>query len=737
MSESKNPEPAGNPEVMAALREENERLKALISWRKTRDAVVARLISRIRNTPDLPVIFQITARDIGEALEADRCEIQLDIDQPLIASIYEYSTIHPTAAVENAAVRPDLRNGEEPLNEIAAPITLQHELLGVITVQKRRAADWSSGEIELVHHVAGELAVLLANARLILDNQARQREISELRAIAKISLEASDPYSLARQLGEHAARLVHAEQVLVGLIRGELIVVEHYSRHGRWQAVDLQFRPGEGIAGWVLIHARPYVSHHVRVDPQIDPDYLHRFDLRNVLAVPILSGHRVLGVIELHNRRDQPRFTDEDVSHVETIAHQAALALERSQLFDEIERRANALETLLAVSAELNEHLNPDLLIRHLVEHATSLVGATAGLGGLVRPEGLVTQGYWRAGKWLPFEHIWIDSGLASWVEKHKRPYLTNDYRHDEAASRPLIDRFDVRSSLCVPITNAQDQILGFLEVHDKDGGRIPFSWADVGLMESLANAAAVAIGNTYLFKELDQRGAQLRALSAQLVTLLEDERQRIARELHDEAGQALIGIKLNLQVLARKIPESLPILREEVNALRQEVNQATRRLQAISRGLRPPTLDELGLLAALNRLSIEFEQNTGIPINLEMAVQQTRLPQPIEIACYRIVQESLTNVVRHANASQIWVKLDEEERVLTLRIKDNGDGFQTPGAEPGGLGLLGMRERATILGGQLSIDSAPGKGTEIQVIIPINNPRPIESDSHSDPHRT
>jgi signal transduction histidine kinase len=384
-----------------------------------------------------------------------------------------------------------------------------------------------------------------------------------------------------------------------------------------------------------------------------------------------------------------------------------------------MERRANALETLLAVSAELNEQLNPDLLIRHLVEHAASLIGATAGLGGLSEGQAIQVSGYWQTETWYKCDQQNI--GLGKWVLVNKRPYLTNDYRHDEEASQELMRQFDVRAALCVPILSVTDQVLGFLELHNKGNGRDPFSWADVGMLESLANAAAVAIGNTYLFKELDNQGTQLRALSAQLVTLLEDERRRIARELHDEAGQLLIGIKLNLRILANQIPDEMPGLKKDVDQLRQEVNQATERLQALSRGLRPPTLDELGLDAAIRRLTADFEKTSNVAISIETVVFPDRLEQPVEIACYRMVQEALTNVARHSNAKKVWIKLMQEGNTLLLEIRDNGQGFNVGHTPSAGLGLLGIRERANMLGGQVRINSSAGQGTQIIVKIPVN----------------
>ncbi len=222
--------------------------------------------------------------------------------------------------------------------------------------------------------------------------------------------------------------------------------------------------------------------------------------------------------------------------------------------------------------------------------------------------------------------------------------------------------------------------------------------------------------------REVQAAHDRIQQLVQQVITAQEEERRRVARELHDEAGQALIGIKLNLQVLARKIPPELSELRAEADRLRQQVNDAAERLHALSGGLRPPTLDELGLEPALRRLASDFEQNTSLLVHLEAAELIARLPQPVEIVCYRIAQEALTNVARHADANQAWIALIQQESQLSLSIKDDGRGFDPASLHTrrDGLGLLGMRERAAMLGGQLEIVSAPGQGTRLTITVPL-----------------
>ena len=243
---------------------------------------------------------------------------------------------------------------------------------------------------------------------------------------------------------------------------------------------------------------------------------------------------------------------------------------------------------------------------------------------------------------------------------------------------------------------------------------------AEAELRRHRDHLAELVAGRT---QEVQAAHDRIQQLAQQVITAQEEERRRVARELHDESGQALIGVKLNLQVLARKIPPQLSELREEADRLRQQVNHAAERLHALSRGLRPPTLDELGLQPALRRLAADFEQSTGLPIYFESAgFDETRLPQTVEIVCYRIVQEALTNVARHAQASQSWIGLTRQASQLTLSIRDDGQGFDPTSLDPrpDGLGLLGMKERATMLGGKLEIETTSGRGTRLIITVPL-----------------
>jgi signal transduction histidine kinase len=224
--------------------------------------------------------------------------------------------------------------------------------------------------------------------------------------------------------------------------------------------------------------------------------------------------------------------------------------------------------------------------------------------------------------------------------------------------------------------------------------------------------------------KSLEIKNEQIQSLSARNVKRLEEERSHIARELHDEAGQMLIGIKLGLQVLARQFGPDAAAQRNELDRLRELVNQSTGQIKNIARRLRPPILDQLGLHVTVRQMAAEFAQRTGIPVDCQLEAIPERLPAEAEIALYRIAQEALTNIARHSNATRVELRLWLDESLLHFSVGDNGCGFSADPASSG-LGLLGMRERAEMLKADFAIRTLVGEGTLITVSIPYETDHP------------
>jgi len=218
--------------------------------------------------------------------------------------------------------------------------------------------------------------------------------------------------------------------------------------------------------------------------------------------------------------------------------------------------------------------------------------------------------------------------------------------------------------------------------------------------------------------QQLEESESRLRELAEFLQTVREEERARIARELHDEMGQALTALRIDLGWLRNKcLPLGTPAV-ERVGSALGVVEHSIVSLRRISEDLRPAMLDSLGLAAAVEHHVEQFSQRTGIPCRLRMNREEFELEDRLATTVFRVVQETLTNVARHSGASEVSVQIDQAEDGIHLTMQDNGRGFSGANDKKT-FGLLGMRERIAMLGGRLGIDSRPGQGTRITAWLP------------------
>src|SRR5690242_19725110 len=222
--------------------------------------------------------------------------------------------------------------------------------------------------------------------------------------------------------------------------------------------------------------------------------------------------------------------------------------------------------------------------------------------------------------------------------------------------------------------------------------------------------------------EQLRQSHEQLRALSVYLQHVREEERIRISRAVHDELGQALTGLKIDLSWLAHRLPKNLTQVLNKTKDMSAHIDETIQTVRRISSELRPGVLDHLGLVAAIEWQANEFQNRTGIKCDLRARVREPLPDQDLSTTFFRIFQETLTNVIRHAGATHVAVDLKEAEGRVTLEVKDNGRGIAREDiSNTKSMGLLGMRERAALLGGVFRIGSLPGgKGTRVCVSIPL-----------------
>jgi signal transduction histidine kinase len=256
------------------------------------------------------------------------------------------------------------------------------------------------------------------------------------------------------------------------------------------------------------------------------------------------------------------------------------------------------------------------------------------------------------------------------------------------------------------------------------DGSQMPVQISIRPLAKNRFNRATIGMVVTDM-TQVRRNEEMLRALSHRLVQAQEAERGRVALELHDHITQLLCAILVRSQTLAEKLSARDGPSKREAVKLREMLGQTAEEVERISRNLRPSILDELGLVAVLRDTSTEFAERTGVSVKLAYVQLTARLPADTELTLYRILQEALKNVEKHARARHVAVRLTQRGDFVQLAINDDGIGFDSDHRPPrrrgkDGLGLLSMRERATYVGGALKVKSAPGEGTTIRAEIPL-----------------
>jgi signal transduction histidine kinase len=248
-----------------------------------------------------------------------------------------------------------------------------------------------------------------------------------------------------------------------------------------------------------------------------------------------------------------------------------------------------------------------------------------------------------------------------------------------------------------------------YMVIHDEDG-RIA---GHFGIQRDVTDKH-LAIERERISRE------QLRALATRLQRVREEERTEVSREIHDELGQALTGLKLDVAWMKSRLPRDHEMM-EQCTSVIQRIDQTLTAVRRIATSLRPSVLDQLGLAAALEWQGQEFRTRTGIDVSMEISTSTSPIPDDLGSSAFRILQESLTNVARHARATQVTIRLEQTDARLTLEVSDNGVGA-SPGYSDGtkSLGVIGMRERALACGGEFSIGRRAEGGTTVLLSVPL-----------------
>jgi signal transduction histidine kinase len=403
---------------------------------------------------------------------------------------------------------------------------------------------------------------------------------------------------------------------------------------------------------------------------------------------------------------------------VERLAqsHQEMEAYNRNLL-----QRNRELSALFAVSRAVAGPLGLQEMLSRALAQVIPILHAQAGWICVLRNDGdcEICVGQWDS-ELSKAQLSACCRGCPACEEARRRgqPYIVSTL----PAGCVLSSRIPGLSSHVLAPLQVRGQVVGMLNLACAEGVTC-FCKEDLVLLEAVGRQIGIAIENARLWEELQHKEEIRGELLRKVITAQEEERQRIARELHDETGQALTSLLVNLRLLERaQTPAEIVSQTQEMREIVANILDSIRDLAV---ELRPSVLDDLGLVPALSRYAQECTKRLGIQVDFIAAgLSQTRLPHEMETTLYRIAQEALTNVARHAQTNHASILLERRGHEVVMIIEDDGCGFNAAQAlDTAGrahLGLFGMRERAELVGGRLVVESAPGGGTTVSVVIPL-----------------
>jgi PAS domain S-box-containing protein len=496
----------------------------------------------------------------------------------------------------------------------------------------------------------------------------------------------------------------------------------------------------EGITGWVAEHGRMLVVKDVSADPRYVKLMPRPEPIRSELAVPIFLEGEVVAVLDLQSP-NLNAFEESDQVLMGTLADQISAALENARLYEALQeeliqrrtaearlrRNVRRLETLRDLDQAILIAKSGEEVAQAALNHLRRLIPCQRASIDLFDFEKekitvlvalqTVGEGKARSGTSFPL----TQRRLLFEMFRDCQSVIVEDISQLPQSS-PMIRtlRADGLRSLILAPINVRKELIGLVSLGSHRKGS--FRPDHKPIVEEVADSVAIAIQQTRLLDSIRHQGERLRDAMARLAEAEEAERRAVVRALHDRVGQNLTALDLNLSTIRGQLDNhDLPDLCSRLEHALSLVEQTTERIRRLMADLRPPVLDDYGVFAALHWYADQFFAQTGIAVDVRGDEEAARdLPAHVQNALFRIAQEALNNIAKHAHATDASVSLFSNETTVRLAVSDDGVGFEPEelGQERSSWGLLTMRERAESVGAEFAIESHPGEGTSVVVEV-------------------
>ena len=610
---------------------------------------------------------------------------------------------------------------EGTVTQVAVPIVHEGRPLGVLLAARRTPRPFGLGDIQVLARLADAASVACHHALLYQQATSRAATIEHLWQVGQALVHPLTLPETLNRVVQAARELLRTEHAVLTLWSEAAQVLTTAARAGgEDQRLPRRFRPGEGAHGTVAATRRPLIVNDYAAFPT------RVRELSTVLTattvVPLLIEGRLIGTLGVYATRPGRTFTAEDLRLLEFLAQPAAIALENARLHGAVVRRAEELAALLRATQTIMDGLDLRVILERIVEEASRIVRLPYVTVFLLDQKARVLRPGAVVGATLPPGfRIRLGESFSGTVAATGQPLVVPDTRNDPRRLLTEQERgFEFVSYLGLPI-KVRGEVVGVLAFYStapwhSDPEELPY-------LSSFADQAAIALENARLFDQVRAGRERLRAISRRLVEVQEAKSRELARELHDQIGQILTGLQLTLEMSSR-LPAKES--RARIGEAQATVHELLTRIRELSLDLRPAMLDDLGLLPALLWQFERYTAQTRVRVAFKHSgLEGKRFPLDIETAAYRIVQEALTNTARHAGVNKVAVRLWADEDTLGVQVEDQGKGFEPEAVltTHSTSGLVGMRERASLLGGHLTVESSPGAGTRVTAELSLGEP--------------
>ncbi|MDZ7844637.1 MAG: GAF domain-containing protein [Anaerolineales bacterium] len=590
---------------------------------------------------------------------------------------------------------------------MGVPLLVKDEVVGMLTLDSSRPGYYGEKDADLAMAFANQVAVAVDNARLFRAAQQRADESETLVSVQKAITSRLDPDTILQMIADEARRLTKTDISAVYLLDEDELEIAYVSGDVPPGVRGSRLKVSNSIAGRVVTRRESILVLDTWKDQRVDRSISDTVRARSLLIVPLITGEETVGTITVANHTPGG-FSPEDERLLTTLASNVVISLENARLYQAEQERRQVAEGLRDILAVLNSDRPLEDILHQVNQQAVQLSSADAGaIYALVEDSSLigVVSKYQMPENFSRYNSFPLSTAPAADAIIHGKPYAVEDFKDeeeqpafvDEELYRVISQYF--RASLTIPVL-VKEEIFGAISLYFEGPRR--FSEEEIRLASSFADQAALAIENANLRSRAEK-------------TAVAEERNRLARDLHDAVTQTLFSASIIAEVLPRIWEKDQEAGKQRLNELKELTRGALAEMRTLLMELRPKAVLEAKFDELLEQLTSGFIGRTRTPIEYNLEVDGS-LPDEVKVALYRILQESLNNIAKHARAESVFIHIKVRDEAAEMIIRDDGRGFNPAAVPVNSLGVDIMKERAGEINADLDIVSEIGQGTEVSV---------------------